>query len=228
MRPIYIEGETIDDMWFWLLKGIVNKDFTYEVPIDRGSFEKEHIRTQFDYATFMIKKPAGKVDTPDRLTVTVPAGVVHPCSIDFLHSYFVENFFNPDKKDEEDYTYGNRLFTHDQICKVLDMLKETPHTNQAILRISVPEDIDLKDPPCLLAIVFRVFNGILNCSVVFRSWDLFGAWPANIGAIQMLKEFYCSETGLKDGVLIGASHGLHIYDYQKEAVAGRLGMKGWK
>lgn len=228
MRPLYIEGETIDDTWFQLLKEITNDQVTYEVPIDRGSFEKEHIRTQFDYATFMINKPAGKVDTPDRLIVTVPAGVVHPCSIDFLHSYFVDNFFNPDKKDKEDYTYGQRLFSHNQIYEVLKMLKETPHTNQAILRVSAPEDVGMKDPPCLLAIVFRVLNGILNCSVTFRSWDLFGAWPANIGVIQMLKEFYGSETGLKDGVIIGASHGLHIYDYQKEEVAGRLGMKGWK
>lgn len=228
MRPIYIEGETIDDTWFKLLKGITMPEYTYEVPIDRGSFEKAHTRTQFDYATFMIKKPAGKVDTPDRLVVTVPAGITHPCSIDFLHSYFVENFFNPDKREEEDYTYGQRMFTHDQSYKVLEMLKETPHTNQAVLRVSAPEDVDLKDPPCLLAIVFRVLNGILNCSVTFRSWDLFGGLPANIGAIQLLKEFYGSEAGLKDGVIIGASHGLHIYDYQKEEVAGRLGMKGWK
>ncbi len=227
MIPFYTEGKTIDETWFKLLKGIVDSNFTYEVPIDRGSFEKEHIRTQFYHATFMIKKPAGLVDTPDRLVVTVPAGAVHPCSIDFLHSYFIDNFFNPNKKDDEDYTYGQRMFTHDQIYKVLDMLKKTPHTNQAVLRISAPGDIDLEDPPCLLAIVFRVFNGILNCSVIFRSWDLFGAWPANIGVIQMLKEFYGSETGLKDGVIIGSSHGLHTYDYQKGEVAGRLGMKGW-
>lgn len=228
MRPFYTEGVDIDDTWFWLLKGIVDKDLTYEVPIDRGSFEKEHTRTQFYYTTFMIMQPAGRVDTPDRLIVTVPAGVPHPCSIDFLNDYFTENFFNPDKKDEADYTYGQRMFTHDQIYKVLKMLKETPHTNQAVLRVSAPEDIDLGDPPCLLAIVFRVINGILSCSVVFRSWDLFSAWPANIGAIQKLKEFYVSETGLKDGVIIGASHGLHIYDYQKGVVAARLGMKGWE
>ena len=120
------------------------------------------------------------------------------------------------------------MFSYDQVYKVLEMLKETPYTNQAVLRVSAPEDVDLKDPPCLLSIVFRVIEGILNCSVTFRSWDLFSGWPANIGAIQMLKEFYCSETGLEDGVIIGSSSGLHIYDYQKHEVAARLGKKGWE
>ena len=91
--PINIDGETIDDTWFWLLKAIMMPEWTYEVPIDRGSFEKEHVRIQFHHATFMIEKPAGIVDTPDRLIVTVPAGVTHPCTIDFLDNYFVNNFF---------------------------------------------------------------------------------------------------------------------------------------
>ncbi len=47
----------------------------------------------------------------------------------------------------------------------------------------------------------------------FRSWDLWGGFPSNLGAIQILKEFVAAEIGVEDGEIIASSKGLHVYDY---------------
>lgn len=49
--------------------------------------------------------------------------------------------------------------------------------------------------------------------VYFRSWDLWNGFPANLGAIQMLKEYMAEEIGVGDGEIVAASKGLHLYDY---------------
>ncbi|MGD9037387.1 MAG: hypothetical protein PVF10_12560, partial [Syntrophobacterales bacterium] len=38
-------------------------------------------------------------------------------------------------------------------------------------------------------------------------------YPANLGGVQLLKEYMASEIGVGDGEMIVASKGLHIYDY---------------
>ena len=228
-KHFFTEGDTVDDVWFNLLKGVTNPEYTYRTLIDKGSFERQHTRVQFYDVNFIIRKPWGKVDTPDRLIVTVPAGVPHPCSIDFLDDYFCNNFFNPDKPDiNTDYTYGERIFSFGQVGKVMDMLKDTPYTNQAVIRVSAPSDVNLKDPPCLVIVKFTIIENTLNVHVTFRSWDLVAGWPGNIGAIQMMKEFIAAEVGLEDGVIAGNSGGLHIYDYQEDIVASRVGKKRWE
>jgi thymidylate synthase len=71
----------------------------------------------------------------------------------------------------------------------------------------------LEDPPCLRGIDTRIKDGKLNFVVYFRSWDLWNGFPANLGAIQLLKEYMSENIGVEDGEIIAASKGLHIYDY---------------
>ncbi|HVP23322.1 MAG TPA: thymidylate synthase, partial [Conexivisphaerales archaeon] len=47
----------------------------------------------------------------------------------------------------------------------------------------------------------------------FRSWDAWNGYPANLGGMQLLKEYMAAEIGVEDGEMIVASKGLHIYDY---------------
>jgi thymidylate synthase len=49
--------------------------------------------------------------------------------------------------------------------------------------------------------------------IVHNSWDLWGGMPANLAAIQLLKEYMAAEIGVKDGEIIASSKGLHLYDY---------------
>jgi thymidylate synthase len=81
------------------------------------------------------------------------------------------------------------------------------------MEVGIPMDIYKKDPPCLRLIDTRIRDGKLHFIVYFRSWDLWSGFPANLGAIQMLKEYMAAEIGVEDGEIIASSKGLHIYDY---------------
>lgn len=85
--------------------------------------------------------------------------------------------------------------------------------NQMILQVGNPGDMLLKDPPCLRHIDTRIQDGKLHFYPYFRSWDLWGGLPANLGGIQLLKEYISAEIDVEDGEIVASSKGLHIYDY---------------
>jgi len=85
--------------------------------------------------------------------------------------------------------------------------------NQMVLQVAHPSDMMLQDPPCLRQIDTRIQDGKLHFYPYFRSWDLWGGFPANLGGIQLLKEYVAEEIGVDDGEMIATSKGLHIYDY---------------
>jgi thymidylate synthase len=114
-----------------------------------------------------------------------------------------------------------------QLERVIDILKETPLTNQAVIEIATPEDLDTcygkdgkLDPPCLRLLDFKVIpldsELVLTVSAYFRSWDLWAGFPTNLGGIELLKQLVASETGLKNGPMYAYSAGAHIYGYQEE------------
>ena len=85
--------------------------------------------------------------------------------------------------------------------------------NQMILQVGCSGDMMLKDPPCLRHIDTRIQDGKLHFYPYFRSWDGYGGMPANLGGIQLVKEYCATEIGIDDGEIIATSKGLHIYDY---------------
>ena len=83
-----------------------------------------------------------------------------------------------------------------------------------------------RDPACLRITDFRLDqNNTLHMFVYFRSWDLFSGYPSNVAGLQLLKEFVAQEIGAKDGKIIAASKGAHIYDHAIAVAATRLGME---
>lgn len=96
--------------------------------------------------------------------------------------------------------------------------------NQMILQVGQPSDMVLLDPPCLRHIDTRIQDGRLHFFPYFRSWDLFGGFPANLAAIEMMKQYCAAQIGVENGEIIASSKGLHIYDYVfeiAEAIRGR-------
>jgi len=101
-----------------------------------------------------------------------------------------------------------------QIELVIWMYKNKGYrNNQMVLQVSRPSDMLLKDPPCLRHIDTRVQDNELHFFPYFRSWDLWNGFPANLGAIQLLKEYMAGEIGVESGEIIATSKGLHVYDY---------------
>jgi len=59
--------------------------------------------------------------------------------------------------------------------------------------------------------------------IYFRSWDLWGGFPANLSGMQLLKEYMAQEIGVDDGEMICSSKGLHLYKYVWKLAALRTG-----
>jgi len=200
-----IKARDIPDAWFQCVHGIINKGHRYK--IDRGSYEGQE-RLEFDYVTVQIKYPGIRPLLPD---IPASLGIPNPVADGYLEEY-LPYLMTSEKQPNEDYTYGQYL--EKQIAEVIRMYKEDGHgTNQAYMTVGDPNSINLKDPPCLRGIDTRVRYDKLHFMVYFRSWDLWGGFPANLGAIQMLKEYMAEEIGVEDGEIIAASKGLHLYDY---------------
>jgi len=85
--------------------------------------------------------------------------------------------------------------------------------NQMVLQVGQPSDMLLKDPPCLRHIDTRIQDDKLHFFPYFRSWDLYGGFPANLAAIELMKQYCAEQIGVENGEIIASSKGLHLYDY---------------
>lgn len=208
MNLEFIEATTLPDAWYQCVNKIleVGREYT----IDRGSYAGQK-RLEFDYITTHIKYPGSRPLLPD---IPPALGIPNPVADDYLEKY-LPYLMTSEKEPGEDYTYGERL--EYQIEEVIKMYKNDGYgTNQACMSVSMPSDIDLADPPCLRGIDTRIQDDKLHFVVYFRSWDLWNGLPANLGAIQLMKEYMAGEIGIEDGEIIASSKGMHLYDYAWE------------
>ena len=231
LKPVYIDAFDLDDAWFQCLCAILDKGHIYT--IDRGSY-KDQKRLEFDFVSIRVKKPSHQI------IPIIPEGmsIPPPTDMDYINSY-LSYLLTGQKTKTEDYTYGERLvdpkvrieektdgennlireipLNCNQIEEVINIYKTHGHgTNQAVMEIGMPSDIKLTDPPCLRLIDTRVRYGKLHFILYFRSWDLWGGFPSNLGGLQLVKNYMAEEIGVEDGEIIAVSKGLHLYDYSWE------------
>lgn len=76
---------------------------------------------------------------------------------------------------------------------------------------------------CLRGIDTWIDEGKLNFWCYFRSWDLWGGLPVNLGGIQLVKEYMASEIGIEDGGMIVSCKDLHVYEHTFIVAAQRIG-----
>ncbi len=226
MLPFYLHAKTISDAWFQLIYNIFDHAYTQE--IQKGSFEKEQHRLQYPGIAVSIEHPG-----EDMIPVMPPgSGLPPPTTMEYVEDYFVKYLMDPVLSENETYKYASRIH-HEmpkggtQLERIIQLLRETPLTNQAILEIGTPEDHDVcygndgnLDPPCLRLLDFKAIpvqdNLILTVSCYFRSWDLWAGFPSNLAGIELLKKLVASEAGLQSGAMYAYSAGAHIYGYQED------------
>ena len=165
----------------------------YRIAIHQGSYSRPHIsqaqvsRVDYDGHTYCVRVP------------------------DYHIIYVRRNGFPCWSGN----TYGNYIAP--QLPFVIEKLIQSKgNTNQATISVGDREAAKLADPPCLRVIDFKVVNGFLNMSILFRSWDLFCGMPENLGGLQLLKEYVLAnienEFPVLDGKIIAYSSGLHLYE----------------
>lgn len=211
LKPVHVEAFDLDDAWFQCLCAILEKGHVYK--IDRGSFQGQR-RLEFDFVTIRAKRPGHQIIP----VMPEGSGIPAPTTMEYINEY-LSYLMTAKKTETEDYTYGERLVGQmplriNQIEEVIKMYKTQGHgTNQATMEIGMPSDIRLADPPCLRIIDTRIRYGKLHFILYFRSWDLWGGMPSNLGGLQLVKKYMADEIGVEDGEMIAASKGLHLYEY---------------
>ena len=204
-----VEAFDLNDAWFLTLKEIMAGGYTYVV--ERGSYEGTR-RKQLDFAVVHVAHPNIRPLAP-----FVPVGIPVPTDEDYIERYADQFLFSPDRAENTLYTYGERL--HEQLLAAIEILRQTPRSNQVCIEVARPEDFWLEDPPCLRLIQFQVHGGALDMYCYFRSWDCWAGLPINLGGLQLVKEFVVSEVaGLRDGTITAAS----LYDYAFDWATARL------
>ncbi|MEW5783683.1 MAG: thymidylate synthase [Bacillota bacterium] len=203
----FIQERTIEQAWRMTLWSCARYGYSYKV--EKGSYEGQ-LRKQLNHLTVMIEEPYTRP-----LAVSLPenSGIPAPTSEEKIQSYFFEYLVTDTREDKEDYTYGQYMAP--QLPFVIDLLNQSRGaTNQACLSIGDPESIKLVDPPCLRVVDFKIVEGKLTMSAFFRSWDIFVAFPENLGGLQLLKEYILMHLRfpVQDGPIIAYSSGAHIYE----------------
>jgi thymidylate synthase len=222
--------------------------------IDEGSYAGDY-RLEFDFVTVQITHPEARPFEPSLPVDMKSAGIPDPVEPgyilgddpSFIGEPYIIYLMTGTKKPDEDYTYGQRLNaaglkTHgslppaalapapifDQVQHVIDKYRIGKfRNNQLCMSVAQPGDMLLNDPPCLQMIDTRVQDGKLHFMPYFRSWDLWGGFPANLGGLQVLKEYMAGEIGIEPGETIAASKGLHIYRYVWELAEMRRRKDGF-
>lgn len=203
MNLTIIEARDLPDAWFQCVKKVMDEGYEYK--IDKGSFAGQK-RKEFDLVVVKVKYPGSRPLVPD-----VPQGVPPPTTTQAVEDY-LPYLMADEKKEGELYTYGQDV--EPQMEEIIRMYKEGGHeTNQACISVGNKYSINLEHSQCLRLIDTRIRYKKLHFIIYFRSWDLWGGFPANMASIQILKEYMADEVGVEDGDLIAFSKGLHLYDH---------------
>ena len=213
---IAITATDLNDAWFQAIMACIQ--YGKEYTIERGSFESCK-RKQLEIISIEILHPGSRPIIP---IMPEGCGLPAPTDMEYVNRY-LSYLMEDSLQDNELYSYGSSIKR--QIEPIINMLKNTPKTNQACMTVGSPNSIFLSDPECLRVISLKLIDSYLNMTVFFRSWDIIAGMPSNLAGLQLFKEYLCDEIGCQDGKIYAISDGLHLYDYQYDIAETRTGYK---
>ena len=198
-----IKVPTIKTGWESLVKRIMNNGV--EIIDERGSVTKEILNTIVNVKNPLDKEsPKGYFWTGEKL------------------DKYSEQFLSNDKQGFI-YTYGNRLRAHfdgiDQIQEAIERLNNFKESRRAI-SITWDPTVDTKNDevPCMMLVDFKIRDGKLHTTGLWRSHDIYGAWFPNAVGLSNLAKYVAGEVGSEVGMLTIHSISAHIYEVNfKEA-----------
>jgi thymidylate synthase len=101
----------------------------------------------------------------------------------------------------------------DQLAICIDLIKKSPESRRIIIDLWNCMDINKQAlPPCHMIYNFGVDteNGLLNCHLVQRSWDVLLGWNTTTAAL--LTYLLAHHCGLQPGILVHSITDAHLYD----------------
>ena len=101
----------------------------------------------------------------------------------------------------------------DQLERLNELLTRDPSTRAAFVSPWRSEtDGGHGGEPCLVGAHFRAVDGALHLTVIFRSHDLFGAYPHNLAACCLWLVRTAEAHGMAVGTLTCCSFSAHVYE----------------
>ncbi len=113
--------------------------------------------------------------------------------------------------------------TLDQIQRVIDQIRTSPHSRRHI--VSAWNVADLEEmalPPCHTLFQFFVDGERLSLQLYQRSADLFLGVPFNIASYSLLLQMVAQVTGYRPGEFIHTLGDAHIYNNHRQQVSEQL------
>lgn len=108
---------------------------------------------------------------------------------------------------------GKMGYGIDQLANVIQEIKTDPNSRRLLVSAWNPLTVNEATlPPCHVMFQFYVRNGVLSCSFVMRSSDVFLGLSYNIASYALLTHLVAHVTGLKVGKLVYHCIGdCHLY-----------------
>lgn len=136
---------------------------------------------------------------------------------DFMKQY-VASFF-ADNTNLGSYNYGLRMrswFQADQLKAAINLLKLNRHTTRCVINLwDSKQDLLSDNPPCLNHVWVRVIDNQLNLTALFRSHDIYAAYPYNLYGLLALQLHLINavDDELQLGKLTIISESAHVYQH---------------
>jgi thymidylate synthase len=199
-----IKARTISDAWYRGINTIWNQ----------GSVLTDERESQIlEYMNLMIT-----IDDP--YTKQIPEDF--SWNRERLDEYS-KQLISGDNSQNFEYTYGQRLRNWndeiDQISYVIDKLTESSSTRRATAVTWVPPiDTKVDEVPCMIIDDFKIRNGKLHLTTLFRSHDFAGAYPANLYGLSGLLKYVAEKSGVSTGKITTISVSAHIYEHDWDKI----------
>ena len=220
-----IEVNQIADGWETLVKKIMAEG--KEINDERGSLTKEILNT-----LVTIRDPLGNqkskknAETDMFENIKVPTGYFWRGEKLKIYS---EQFISDDKQGFV-YTYGNRLRAHfegiDQIQVAIDRLKNCTESRRSISVTWDPTvDTKVDEVPCMILVDFKIRDGKIYTTGLWRSHDIYGAWFPNAVGLTYLTKYAADQLGVEVGTVTIHSISAHIYEVNFDDAKKTLSMQ---
>lgn len=131
-----------------------------------------------------------------------------------------EKKVSEDRGCEEGIDGGGPNGPVDQIEHIVRRLRASPNSRRASAVTWIPPvDTKKEEVPCMMVDDFKIRDGRLHLTALFRSHDFAGAYPANLYGLTRLLEYVAERAGAEPGSIATVSCSAHIYDHDWDWVA---------
>jgi len=213
----------------YLMNGEIkeNEDYTYALWIVGGRYK---IPSTFVHNKYGNKQPlvVGDISVPNQIEWIIN----HFKTAGFGNEHCFLTVGYPESNFAYDIPYTNEQERKTSPClRGLDFrIIEDVEYICKYCNTSINEEewtLNQKCPKCDNIIIFKDYKKTtyLTTKVIYRSWDLYGGFPENMGGFTLLNEYVASELGIEPGPLTFTCKSLHCYEHHLEVLNSWTGRK---